>query len=147
MIFIMKKINTISRCAVAYRNDALKDKTLSPLYHSYVIIISKKPGISQDELVKELCINKSNVARGIANLEKQGYVERKTDNEDKRILRVYPTEKMLKMLPIVRAVLKEWNQYLTDGIDDEEIRVFQSVLEHITKKAKDYIENREEGII
>ncbi len=147
MIFIMKKINTISRCAVAYRNDALKDKTLSPLYHSYVIVISKHPGISQEELANELCVNKSNVTRGLANLDEQGYVERKSDASDKRVLRVYPTDKMLKMLPKIRAVLKEWNQYLTDDIDEDEIKVFQSVLERVTQKAKEYMDNREEGVI
>lgn len=147
MIFIMKKINTISRCAAAYRNDVLKDKTLSALYHSYVIVISKNPGISQEELANELCINKSNVTRGLAHLEEQGYVERKADTFDKRILRVYPTDKMTAMLPKVRKVMKEWNEYLTDDIDEEEVRIFQSVLERVTQKAKDYMDNREEGVI
>lgn len=147
MIFIMKKINTISRCAVAYRNDKLNDKTLSPLYHSYIIVISKNQGISQDELAAELCINKSSVTRGLVNLEEQGYIERKADDDDKRILRVYPTQKMNAMLPKVREVLREWNKYLTDDIDENEIEIFQSVLERVTEKAKDYIKNRKEGSV
>ncbi len=144
MIFIMKKINTISRCAVLYRNDKLKDKTLSPLYHSYVFIISKNPGISQDELANELCINKSNVTRGLNNLEELGFVKRKPDQNDKRILRVYPTAKMLDTFPEIKEVLREWNSYLTDDIDENEIKIFQSVLQRITERAKDYISNREE---
>ncbi len=144
MIFIMKKINTISRCAVLYRNDKLNDKTLTPLYHSYVFIITKNPGITQDELASELCINKSNVTRGLNNLEEMGFVERKSDENDKRILRVYPTEKMIDAFPKIREVLKDWNRYLTDDINEEEIEIFQSVLERITNRAKDYIKGREE---
>lgn len=144
MIFIMKKINIISRCSVAYRNDILKDKTLSPLYHSYVIIISKNPGISQDELADELCVNKSTVARGIVNLEKQGYIYRLPDQNDKRILRVYPTDKMLNMLPNIRTILKDWNHYLTEDIDENDINIFNSVLMRIEEKAKEYMKNREE---
>ena len=144
MIFIMKKINTISRCAVLYRNDKLNDKTLTPLYHSYVFIITKNPGITQDELASELCINKSNVTRGLNNLEEMGFVERKSDENDKRILRVYPTEKMIDAFPKIREVLKDWNKYLTDDINEEEIQIFQSVLERITNRAKDYIKGREE---
>lgn len=147
MISIMKKINTISRCAVAYRNDVLKDKTLTPLYHSYVIIVSKNPGISQEELANKLCINKSNVTRGLSNLEEQGYVERKVDTKDKRVLKVYPTDKMLDALPKVKAALRDWNKYLTDDIDKEEIEIFQSVLERITQKAKDYMDNRAEDAL
>lgn len=144
MIFIMKKINTISRCAVLYRNDKLNDKTLTPLYHSYVFIITKNPGITQDELASELCINKSNVTRGLNNLEEMGFVERKSDENDKRILRVYPTEKMIEAFPKIKSVLKDWNKYLTDDINEEEIQIFQSVLERITNRAKDYINGREE---
>ncbi len=144
MIFIMKKINTISRCAVLYRNDKLNDKTLTPLYHSYVFIITKNPGITQDELASELCINKSNVTRGLNNLEERGFVERKADEKDKRILRVYPTDKMLQAFPEIKEVLREWNRYLTDDIDENEIKIFQSVLQRITERAKDYISNREE---
>ena len=144
MMFIMKKINTISRCAVLYRNDKLNDKTLTPLYHSYVFIITKNPGITQDELASELCINKSNVTRGLNNLEERGFVERKADEKDKRILRVYPTDKMLQAFPEIKEVLREWNSYLTDDIDENEIKIFQSVLQRITERAKDYISNREE---
>ena len=144
MIFIMKKINTISRCAVLYRNDKLNDKTLTPLYHSYVFIITKNPGITQDELASELCINKSNVTRGLNNLEEMGFVKRMVDENDKRVLRVYPTEKMIDAFPKIRKVLKDWNRYLTDDINEEEIEIFQSVLERITNRAKDYINGREE---
>ena len=140
----MKKINTISRCAVLYRNDKLNDKTLTPLYHSYVFIISKNPGITQEELANELCINKSNVTRGLNNLEEMGFVYRKANENDKRILRVFPTNKMLEAYPKIKEVLREWNGYLTNDIDEEEIRIFQSVLERITNRAKDYINDRQE---
>lgn len=144
MVFIMKKINTISRCAVAYRNDKLNDKTLSPLYHNYVFIISRNPGISQDEIANELYVNKSNVTRGLANLEEKGFISRKVDENDKRILRVYPTDKMLEVFPHIKGVLREWNGYITEDINSEELEIFQSVLERITKKAKDYINSRED---
>lgn len=144
MIFIMKKINTISRSAVTYRNDKLDDKSLSPLFHSYVFIISKHPGISQEELSNELCINKSNVTRGLTNLEDMGYIRRESDKVDKRVMRVFPTEKMLEELPKIRGILRSWNEYLTEDIDNNEIEIFQSVLERISNKAKQYMENREE---
>ncbi len=144
MIFIMKKINTISRCAVLYRNDKLNDSSLTPLFHSYFLVISRRPGITQDELADELCINKSNVTRGINNLEDNGFVLRKNDENDKRILRVYPTEKMLNKLPEVKSVLRQWNSYLTGDIDEEELKIFQKILDRITDKAKNYIKNRED---
>ncbi len=146
MIFIMRKINIISRCANAYRGDKLHSDKLSPLHHSFVLTVTRFPGISQEELAEKLCINKSNVTRAVATLEDQGYVKRESDENDKRILRVYPAEKMMEILPQVRSVSKEWNRYLTDDINEHEIEVFQSVLERITEKAKLYMESREEGI-
>ena len=68
MIFIMKKINTISRCAVAHRNDKLNDKTLTPLYHSYVLVISRRPGITQDELAIKLGKSRSAITNTLGLL-------------------------------------------------------------------------------
>jgi DNA-binding MarR family transcriptional regulator len=145
MIFIMKKINTISRCAVLYRNDKLNNKTLTPLYHSYVFIITKNPGITQDELANELCINKSNVTRGLNHLEEMGFVERKSDENDKRILRVYPTEKMLAVLPEIQKASSEWMRLLSEGIPQEELDIFDSVLERMQTRAREIIEEQEES--
>lgn len=142
MIFIMRKINTISRCGVMYRGDKINSNTLKPNYHSFAILISKNPGILQEEISKRLCINKSNVTRTLDALESDGFICRVTNPEDKRSQKIYPTDKLTALMPKVFEVARNWNTYLTEDISDDELNVFQKVLNKIADRAHLYVENR-----
>ena len=90
----MKSLNIISRCQYAFRAKH-SESGISAIHHSLVLAICREPGRSQDELAKDICIDKSGVARALASLEANGFVERKTDPENKRKTLVFPTEKLL----------------------------------------------------
>ena len=144
MPLFMKSLNIISRCQFAFRTQ----KTTSELcaaHHPLVLSICRNPGSSQDELAKDICIDKSGVARALANLESKGFVERKTDPENKRKTLVFPTEKMEEILPLVRSVTAEWNSLVAEGISEEELAVFQSVLLRMEKNARKIIQEKEEN--
>ena len=131
---ITSSINFISRCMTLYRSEKLKDE-IAGAYHLYVYAICNKPGRSQDELSRDLFVHKSSVARAIAYLEERGLIERKNDECDKRISRVYPTERMLSLLPRVREISKSFIEQLTDGISEEELELFDSVLKRMKENA------------
>lgn len=141
----MRKINVISRCEGIYRQDKLKESGLGPCHHSYILAISYHPGMTQEQLAKHICINKSGVTRHIAYLEENGYVERRSAENDKRSIRVYPTQKMLDILPEVKAIVTEWNSYLTEGIDPDELECFKKVLDRIAERAQKYVYEKEDA--
>ena len=141
----MRKINVISRCEGIYRQDKLKESGLGPCHHSYILAISYHPGMTQEQLAKHICINKSGVTRHLAYLEENGYVERRSAENDKRSIRVYPTQKMLDILPEVKAIVTQWNAYLTEGIDPDELDCFKKVLDHIADRAKKYVYEKEDA--
>ncbi len=129
------KVNKLSRCISAYRAKKISEEELLSHHHSFVFAICKEEGRSQDMLAQVLCLNKSTVARSLSVLEEKGYVTRSPSLEDKRVLLVYPTDKMRQMLPRVRAVAHEWNEAVTEGISEEELAVCQSVLARMAEKA------------
>lgn len=139
----MKNINIIGRCAGMFRSEKLKETGLGACHHSYILAVCRRPGISQDELAREICINKSNVTRHLAALEESGYVERRPSEADKRVTLVFPTEKALAILPTVRAVIREWNEFLTEGMDEEELERFAATLSRIAERAREYSEREE----
>lgn len=142
---IMRKINIISRCQGIFRANNLQNDELSPCHHSYILAISHNPGITQDELSRNICVNKSNVTRTLVYLENAGYVERKPSKTDKRAIQVFPTQKMLDIFPQIKQIVIDWNNYLTKDFSDDEMEIFQSVLEKISERAKSYIENKGGG--
>lgn len=141
----MRKINVISRCEGIYRQDKLKESGLGPCHHSYILAISYHPGMTQEQLAKHICINKSGVTRHLAYLEENGYVERRSDENDKRSIRVYPTQKMLDILPEVRGIVTQWNSYLTEGIGTDELECFKRVLDRIAERAQKYVYEKEDA--
>ena len=135
----MKMLNNVSRSQAIYRRSRISAADLQPGHYSFVLAICHSPGRSQEELARELCINKSTVARTLNHLENHGYITRTANPEDKRQFLVYPTEKMLGFLPDVRAVSGEWNNRITEGIPENELEIFHSVLNRIEEKSKQII--------
>ncbi len=140
---IMRSINIISRCGTMYRADKLDDAELTALHHAYVLTISHHPGISQEALARHICLNKSNVTRTLTYLEEHGFVERHQSESDKRVTLVYPTGKMRTAYEKVSAVAREWNDYLSADLTEEERALFQRTLEKISARAQTYIDNKE----
>ena len=52
MAVVMKYINLISRCAELYRAEKLGTLGLAPHHHTYVVHISREPGVSPEELCR-----------------------------------------------------------------------------------------------
>ena len=102
----MKMLNNISRSQAIYRQANISEKDLTACHYSFAMAICKDPGSSQEELARELCINKSTVARNLTALEENGYVTRVALPNDKRQFSVYPTEKMLAVYPKIVETTK-----------------------------------------
>lgn len=140
----MKMLNNISRSQATYRHNQIKQKDLMPGHYAFVLAICHNPGCCQEDLALELCINKSTVARHLNCLEEKGYITRTPLASDKRQLSVYPTDKMLAILPEVKKVSGQWMDLLSEGISQEELDIFNSVLLRMQDRAREIIKNQEE---
>jgi len=141
----MKTLNNISRSQAVYRHGRISAQDLQSCHYAFVLAISKEPGRSQEELARELCVNKSTVARNLTCLEENGYIKRQSIPNDKRQFSVYPTEKMLSVLPEVKKVSAEWMELISEGIPQEELDTFNAVLARMENKAREIIERQEES--
>ena len=135
MWHISAKVNKLSRSLGTYRSTRIDDKNLLSHHYSLVWAICREEGRSQEQLTAVLCLNKSTVARSLASLEEKGYVKRVPSEEDRRVLLVYPTDKMRALYPKVRQVTEEWNERVSEGISEEELTVCESVLKRMQEKA------------
>ena len=135
---IMKTLNCISRCQALYRHgNPVGEGDLLPAHHAFVFYVCKNPGRTQDEIAREVCLNKSTVARTLTYLEERGYVERRTDERDKRCLRVYPTEKMSSELQGVREISAHWRDLILLDFSDEEKSLLESILLKMENNARE----------
>lgn len=130
----------INRCTNLYRAEALKDTDLEQNHHRYLFSICRHPGISQEELARRVYVNKSNVTRNLTYLESCGYVERRQSEDDKRVTLVYPTEKAVETLPMLRAISLGWDDLVTEDLTEEELESFKSMLARVAEKASALID-------
>ena len=140
MPHIIKTMNEITRCGMQYRTDNLEPFGLKSCHASYLLEICRNPGISQDTLARRICINKSNIARQIVVLEEGGFVERRSSQEDRRVMELYPTEKTLALLPELRKVLGGWSRYLTQDFTEQEIELLGRMLSTMRERAAQWME-------
>lgn len=144
MARFMKMLNNISRSQAIYRRSRISATDLLSGHYAFALAICRAPGRSQEELAQELCLNKSTVARALTQLEEKGYITRAPLPTDKRQFSVHPTEKMLAVLPEIRQASFEWTNLLSEGIPQEELDIFNSVLDRMQTKAREIIEKQEE---
>lgn len=128
MAQISRDINTIDRALRLRRRAYMESLGLKGVYARYFMEIVRNPGISQDKLSQRLYYDKSNVARQVAFLEEKGYVRRESDKQDKRVLRLYPTQKLLEILPGLEAVTESWEQALLQDLTEAEQQTFAKLL-------------------
>jgi len=73
-------------------------------------------GIAQTELAKVLDLGKVSLGGLIDRLEERGFVERRPDPQDRRVNRVYPTQKGNAVLKKMEQVGNEMNARVMKGI-------------------------------
>lgn len=139
----MRQISVTYRCAMRYRENELADTGLAGCQTPYLTALYRHPGISQEELARELNVNKSSVTRQLCLLEEQGYVQRSSDPEDRRSLLVYPTDKARSVMERIYSCYRDWNAYLTEGFTEEERDVLSRLMVRIAARAEEYVKGGE----
>ena len=138
---IIRDITEIARCGAQYKADRLAPLGLKGCHASYLMEICAHPGISQDQLAKRICINKSNVARQAAILEEEGFITRIPSTTDKRIMQLFPTQKTLELLPKISLILTGAESFLTADLTTEEKALLQELVGRMKDKAAYWLEN------
>ena len=141
----MKMLNNISRSQAIYRHGRISAEDLQSGHYAYALAICRQPGRSQEEIARELCVNKSTVTRNLNYLEEKSYIERRPLPNDKRQFSVFPTQKLLAVLPEIRNASMQWMTHLSEGIPQEELDIFDSVLERMETRAREIVEKQEEA--
>ena len=135
----MRQISIISRCATMYRDRALSDTGLAGCHTPYILALYRIPGCTQEELARDLNVNKSSVARQLAVLEERGFIRREPSPGDRRSQLVYPTQRALDLQPRILQVLYEWNAYLTGELTPEEQEVLSGLICRVADRAERYV--------
>lgn len=135
-------LNEVSRLCMSVVHKA-HDGEQSCVQHSARIILvrlSRQDGLTQAELVKASKMTAPSISATLKNMEADGLIVRRKDEDDQRITRVYLTElgraTEEKNYEIIRTV----DRLAMEGISEEEQAAFVEVLlkirDNLTKELK-----------
>ena len=128
-----------------FRLTSFENEELRPYLHGYIIALTRTPGLSQEQIARRLCVDKSSVARALAVLEKMEYVERRRSDSDRRITLVYPTEKAFEAMSAINEIVNECNTYFLSALNPCERDEFVRMLGKLELRASEYYNERGDG--
>ena len=98
---------------------------------SYLFMLYINEGITQQEMANRLQADKGAVARTLAQLEEQGYVSRRRDPADKRVTRVYLTDKSKALQGDLENAVERVITRLKENIAVDEHDIIKVQLKHM----------------
>ncbi len=94
--------------------------------------------IFQKDLEKKFHLPKSTLADMIQYLEKSGYIEKVAVDTDARKKQIVVTEAGRKFTELAESQIMEVDNYITQGIPQEQVELLVEVLEKLRKNAAEY---------
>lgn len=129
-------ITKISREAHRYAGLRLRGTNIGTSEYECLHYIRKNNGMSQEKLRSFLNIDKSAVARMVANLEEKGYIYRLQDENDKRAKKLFVTDKAVDIKNISSSMESFFYEWLLEDINQDEKNIFLKVLSDLYIKSK-----------
>jgi len=137
-IILTKLTGSIYRSTQVYTNEVLKKYELGSGAYPYLLTLYHNDGINQNQISKELDVDKAMSARIIKKLITIGYVRKEADQEDSRACKLYLTDKAKSIIPAVKAELFHWNEIMTKSLSSEQKIELVNLLNIVLKDIKNY---------
>lgn len=113
-----------------YNEQALKHDLSASI--GYVLLnINTKEGTPATKIGPQIGVEARSLTRMLNNLEESGLIKRVSDEKDKRLVRIFLTEKGKEKKELAKKVVKKFNQAVRDQIPEEKLEVFFEVMEKI----------------
>lgn len=124
-------ISTIYRKINIWKNEKAAPFGLSAAQVPIVILVCKENGISQNDVVEQMALEKSVVAKSIGKLIASGFLTRQTNPKDKRAYDLFPTEKAREIYPTLVQQGQECMNLLTTGLSIREKEQLSKLLDKL----------------
>lgn len=119
----------------------LRKKTGITLTQAKVIfVLDRHDGITQRELAEKIGIEAPTLVPIIDKMEKEEYVTRKDDTDDRRIKRIFATKKTGRLWKDMLECGAQIRKVYSEDVSEEEIQSAMFVLKKITSNLEKYVE-------
>ncbi|UDW01420.1 MarR family winged helix-turn-helix transcriptional regulator [Bacillus cereus] len=130
---ILREIGMIARALDSISNIEFKEYELTKGQYLYLVRICENPGIIQEKLSEMIKVDRTTAARAIKKLELNGFIEKKEDASNKKIKKLFPTEKGKNVYPFIKRENDYSNTVALEGISETEAETISNLLQRVRK--------------
>ncbi|GLI04596.1 putative HTH-type transcriptional regulator YybA [Paenibacillus tyrfis] len=130
---ILREIGMIARALDSISNIEFKEHDLTKGQYLYLVRICENPGIIQEKLAEMIKVDRTTAARAIQKLEMNGFIEKKEDQHNKKIKKLFPTEKGNNVYPSIKREHDYSNTVALEGFSEKEAEIMFNLLQRVRK--------------
>jgi DNA-binding MarR family transcriptional regulator len=128
---ILREIGMIARALDSISNIEFKEYNLTKGQYLYLVRINENPGIIQEKLAEMIKVDRTTAARAIKKLEVNGFIQKKEDPHNKKIKRLFPTEKGKNVYPFIIRENNHSNNVALEGFSETEVETISNLLQRV----------------
>jgi len=129
----IRNVGTIARCIQAIIDCEFKRFNLEKGQFYFLSRVCENEGISQIDLSTMMKVDKATTTKAIQKMQEKGLIEKKRDMTDKRIWKLYPTQKAMEIYPLLIEEENEDASICFSGLNKDEIAIVSEALEKMKR--------------
>lgn len=133
---ILREIGMIARALDSISNIEFKEYDLTKGQYLYLVRICENPGIIQEKLAEMIKVDRTTAARAIKKLESNGIIEKREDQQNKKIKKLFPTEKGKQVYPFIKRENDYSDKIALEGFSDKEVETLFHHLQRVRKNVE-----------
>ena len=100
----------------------------------YILTYVSRDGTPSTKLAQLLEMKNSSLTRLLKKMEQDGCIYRKVSPEDKRVVKIFLTEKGVTQRKIAKKTVLDFNEKLLNKVDEKEMKIFFKVFDIIKEQ-------------
>ncbi len=108
----------------------------------YILTYVDKEGTPSTKIATQLGMKKSSLTRVLKKMEEDGCIIREIDKVDKRVVKIFLTEKGIERRKIAKKTVIDFNNRLNDMVEKGDLERFSKVSEIIKQLVNEELERR-----
>lgn len=130
---ILREIGMIARALDSISNIEFKEYDLAKGQYLYLVRIVENPGIIQEKLAEMIKVDRTTAARSIKKLEINGFIDKRDDEHNQKIKKLFPTEKGERVYHFIRRENDHSDKVALAGLSEEEVETIHVLLRKVRK--------------
>lgn len=141
ILLLSKLVGNLYRSTQSYMDKQLKKYHLTSGMYPFLFQLSSNEGINQNNISRELSVDKAMSARVIKKLIALGYVRKEENKSDIRSFKLFLTDKGENIIPDIKKIISQWIYVLAEGYNESEKELVIKFLIDALEKGKSYKES------